>query len=82
MTSDLPDSEFYDIVGEAFIFDPELFMNKIYKDFMEKMGKMIGVQKRKEMERYIIKKYCLTENEKIIYELKHHKSLTQEKWSG
>ncbi len=70
MASDLPDSEFYDVVGETFIFDPKLFMIKLYKDFMEKMEKMIGAQKRKEMERYIIEKYSLAEDEKIIYELK------------
>ena len=70
MASELTDSEFYDIVGETFIFDPELFMTKLYNDFMEKMAKTIGIEKRKEMERYIIEKYSLAEDEKIIYELK------------
>jgi hypothetical protein len=55
-------SEFYDLVGEIFMLKPGFFMKELYKDIMQTMGNM-------EMERYIIEKYCLGEEEKIIYEL-------------
>ena len=65
----LSDSEFFDAVGKIFRLNSEFFMKELYKDFMDKMGKIIGVEKRKEMERYIIEKFCLLEDERILYEL-------------
>ena len=64
------DSEFFDIVGETFKLNPNLFMKELYKPFMNKMGKIIGTEKRKEMEKYIIEKFCLFEDEQILYECK------------
>ncbi|MFW9784655.1 MAG: hypothetical protein ACFFFB_20410 [Candidatus Heimdallarchaeota archaeon] len=63
------DTEFFEIVGEAFKMNPDFFMKEIYKPFIEKIGKIIGADKRKEMGKYIIKKFCLAEDEKILYEL-------------
>lgn len=63
------DSEFFDIVGETFKLDPYYFMKELYKPFRNKMGISIGAEKLKEMEKYILEKYCLLEDEKIIYEL-------------
>ncbi|MHA2289853.1 MAG: hypothetical protein ACXABG_13800, partial [Promethearchaeota archaeon] len=65
----ITDSEFFDAVGETFIMQPEFFMNELYPVFMERIAKIIGVDKRKEMERYILEKFCLLGDEEIIYEL-------------
>jgi len=64
------DSEFFDIVGETFQLNPDFFMKEIYKVFMVKLGKIIGFEKRREMEKYIIEKFCLAEGEQILYECK------------
>lgn len=66
----LSDSEFFDAVGETFRLNPDFFMKELYNTFMNKMGKIIGAEKRKEMERYVIEKFCLLEDEQILYELK------------
>lgn len=64
----LSDSEFFNIVGETFNLKPEFFMKALYKPFRKKMGKLIGDEKLKEMEKYILEKYCLHEGEQIIFE--------------
>ncbi|MFX0139704.1 MAG: hypothetical protein ACFFDN_39055 [Candidatus Hodarchaeota archaeon] len=64
------DSKFFDIVGETFKLDPDFFMKELYKTFMVKLGNIIGAEKRKEMEKYIIEKFCLAEDEHILYECK------------
>ena len=64
----LSDSDFFNIVGETFKIKPEFFMKKLYKSFRNKMGKLIGDEKLKEMERYILEKYYLTEGEQILLE--------------
>ncbi|MFW9819976.1 MAG: hypothetical protein ACFFE5_10230 [Candidatus Thorarchaeota archaeon] len=60
--------EYFEIVGKIFKMNPDFFMKEIYETFMVKLGKMISVEKRHEMERYIIEKYCLVEDEQILYE--------------
>lgn len=59
----LSDSEFYDIVGKTFKLNPVFFMKYIYgnRKLYEKVNK-------KEMEKYIIEKFCLYEGEQILYE--------------
>ena len=64
----LSDSEFFDIVGETFKLDPDYFMRGIYNPFRKKMNTIIGSSKLKEMEEYIIQKFCLYEGEQILYE--------------
>ncbi|MFX0083538.1 MAG: zinc ribbon domain-containing protein [Candidatus Hodarchaeota archaeon] len=64
------DSEFFDIVGVTFKLNPDFFMKEIYETFMVKMGNIIGTEKRREMEKYIIEKFCLAEGEQILYECK------------
>ena len=64
----LSDSEFFDIVGETFNIDRDFFMKEIYNAFIMKIGSLIGTDKRQEMEKYIIEKYCLTKDEQILYE--------------
>ena len=66
----LSDSEFFDAVGETFRLNPDFFMKELYNAFINKMGKILGAEKRKEMERYVIEKFCLLEDEQILYELK------------
>ena len=73
----LSDSEFFDAVGETFRLNPDFFMKEIYTAFMNKMGKILGAEKRKEMERYIIEKFCLLEDEQILYELKGNVKQTE-----
>ncbi|MFX1427745.1 MAG: hypothetical protein ACFFBE_14930 [Promethearchaeota archaeon] len=67
-SQELSDIEFFDIVGETFNLDPNFFMKGIYETFMVRISSIIGAEKRREMERYIIEKYCLAENEQILYE--------------
>lgn len=68
--SSISESEFFNIVGETFKFDPDFFMKELYKTFRNKMSIGIGAEKLKEMEKYIIKKFCLLEEEQILYECK------------
>ncbi len=59
----LSDSKFYDFIGEVFKLNPEYFMKHIYgaRRLYEEVNK-------KEMEKYIIEKFCLYEGEQILYE--------------
>jgi hypothetical protein len=66
----ITDSEFFDAVGETFRMQPEFFMNELYPFFIEKMANIIGGDKRREMERHILEKFCLLGDERIIYEFK------------
>lgn len=66
----LSDSEFFAIVGATFNLNPDFFLKELYKSFIVKIGKIIGAEKRHEMEKYIIEKYCLAEDEQILYECK------------
>jgi len=73
----LSDSEFFDAVGETFRLNPEFFMKELYNPFRKKMGISIGAEKLKEMGKYIIEKFCLGENEEILYECKGKISLNE-----
>jgi len=77
----LSDSEFFNIVGETFNLNPEFFMKELYKSFRKKMGKLIGDEKLKEMEKYILEKYYLHEGEQIFLEFNgnfvQNKKMTQ-----
>jgi len=64
----LPDTEFFNIVGEAFNIKPEFFMLELYQPFRNRLGKVLGKEKLKEMENYIIEKYCLYDGEQIHFE--------------
>jgi hypothetical protein len=66
----LSSPEYFEIVGETFRLNPDFFMKEFYETFMVKLGKMIGLEKRHEMVKYIIEKYCLLEDEQILYECK------------
>ncbi|MHA2289111.1 MAG: hypothetical protein ACXABG_10025 [Promethearchaeota archaeon] len=81
----LSDIEFFDAVGETFISNPEFFMKELYKSFMEKMRKILDADKRWDMEKYIIEKFCLLPDEQIIYELNGNivqTELIEQKTSG
>ncbi|MFX1380225.1 MAG: hypothetical protein ACFFA4_14150 [Promethearchaeota archaeon] len=73
----ISDSEFFEIVGETFKLNPDFFMKELYTTFMVKLGKIIGAEKRREMVKYIITKYCLFEDEEIIYECKGNVKQTE-----
>ena len=51
------DIDYYDIVGEIFRFNPRYYMTSLYPKF-----------KSLEMTRYLVEKFNLYENERIIYE--------------
>lgn len=81
----IKDTEFFDAIGEIFRLNPEFFMNELYPLFMAKMAKIIGIKRRREMERYIIEKFCLLGDERIIYELEGNitqKDFMEQKESG
>ena len=63
----LSDSEFFNIVGETFHLRPDFYMSMIYKPFRNKLRKLIGDDKLREMEKFIIEKYNLHEGEHISY---------------
>jgi hypothetical protein len=73
----LSDTDFFDIVGEAYRANPDYFMKELYETFMVKIGKIIGIEKRQEMERYILEKFCLDEDEKILFTCKANVKLTE-----
>ncbi|MBY8988696.1 MAG: hypothetical protein KGD61_09600 [Candidatus Lokiarchaeota archaeon] len=60
----LSDSDFNYIVGETFKLNPEFFMDSLYGDLRQRMEK----KNRLEMDKYIIEKYSLIDEEHIIYE--------------
>jgi len=62
------DTNFYNLVASIFQLDPEFFMESIYPLFRKRLGKLYGDQKIKEMEKYIVEKFCLHEGEEILYE--------------
>jgi hypothetical protein len=64
----LSSHEYFDFIGRAFKLNPDYFMKQLYESFMGKIRKIIGVEKRTEMERYILEKYCLYEDEEILYD--------------
>lgn len=64
----LSDAEFFDIVGETFEENPEFYMKKLYKGVRKRMHKLYGIDKLKEMDKYICKKFCLYDDEQIFFE--------------
>ncbi len=64
----LSSPEYFDFIGETFRLNPDFFMKNLYETFMVKIRKIIGVEKRTEMKRYILEKYCLYEDEEILYD--------------
>jgi hypothetical protein len=60
--------EFYNLVGNIFQLDPGFFMESIYPLLRKKLSKLYEEQKLKEMEKYILEKFCLHEGEEILYE--------------
>jgi hypothetical protein len=62
------DIEYYTLVANIFQLDPEFFMESLYPSFRKKMGKLHGEQKIKEMEKYILEKFCLFDGEEILFE--------------
>jgi len=71
------DLEFFDIVGETFKLNPDYFMKELYEPFRKKMGISIGAEKLKELDKYIIEKFCLLEDERILYECKGNVQFTE-----
>jgi hypothetical protein len=53
---DIPDTELYDIIGETFKSNPQNFMKYIHNDLQKKFSKQYGVEKLREMDRYILEK--------------------------
>jgi len=64
----LSDPEFFEIVGEAFKSDPEFYMENLEGEVRKRVKKLYGDEKLKEMEKYIINKFCLLEDEQILFE--------------
>jgi len=85
MRNSLSDSEFFDILGEVFKSNPEDYMKNLYGEVRKTVKKLYGDEKLNEMERYIIEKFCLYEDEQILYELKGNikqTELLEQKASG
>ncbi|MFX0057128.1 MAG: hypothetical protein ACFE85_01835 [Candidatus Hodarchaeota archaeon] len=62
----ISDSEFFEIVGESFSKNPELFMkNNFISSFLPYYKDR---EKKNQMARYIIEKYSLYDGEKILFE--------------
>jgi hypothetical protein len=62
----ISDSEFYKVVGEVFNLKPDFYMSSLYKPFRIKLRKIIGSEKVKEMEKFLVEKYNLDEGEQIL----------------
>jgi hypothetical protein len=66
--SQLSDADLLDIIGETYKLNPLFFTKTLYPKIWKKMGKLIGKEGRIKGERYIVEKYCLHYEEKILYE--------------
>jgi len=62
------DSEFFDIVGEAFKSNPEDYMKNLYGEVRERVINLYGDEKLKEMEKYLLVKFSLYDDEQILFE--------------
>lgn len=65
---DIPDTELYDIIGETFKSNPQNFMKYIHNDLRKKFSKKYGVEKLREMDKYILENFCFYSGEQILYE--------------
>lgn len=63
----LSDLEFFDIVGEIFKLNPTYFMKNLYNVIRDRVDKLYGYQKRKNMDKFILEKFCLYPEEEILY---------------
>lgn len=59
--------KFYNIVGELLLEDSEFFMEKCYIYFFKKIMKLLPIE---EMSKYILEKFCFSDEEKIITSFK------------
>ena len=59
-------SAFHDFFGETFIIDPTYFMAKFLKTYHKNITKLLDLQQVFDMEAYVLQKYSLYGNEKII----------------
>lgn len=57
---------FTDFVGEVFLMDPDYFMDKFADTYNKNITKLLNAQQLFEMEEYILQKFSLYQNEKII----------------
>lgn len=57
---------FYDFVGRTFLDNTEFYSSKFFKVYNKKISKYLNPNELFEMEQYILKNYCLYQNEKII----------------
>ena len=65
----LSESEFIDIVGEAFKSNPEVYMENLYEEVRKRVKKLYGDEKLKEMEKNLLEKFTLYDGEQILFEL-------------
>ena len=65
----LSDFDFFDIIGKTFQLNRKFFMLSIYPAIRSKFKKIYGDERIRIMDKYILEKYCLYEEEQIIYEL-------------
>jgi hypothetical protein len=64
----IPDIEFFNIVAALFTSGPEFYMKNLYRGIVKRMIKLNGIDKLKDMEKYIIEKYCLYPGETILFD--------------
>jgi hypothetical protein len=64
----LSDSEFFDIVGEAFKSNPEFYMENLDEEVRKRVKKLYGDEKLKEIVKYIFEKFSLYNGEQILFE--------------
>jgi len=62
----IPGNYFNDFVADIFKFDPDFFNGKFSKKYNKVIEKLMGLEKALELESYIINKYCLYPEERII----------------
>jgi len=61
-------SEFIDLAGRTLHLKPKFFMESLYTPFRNKLGTICGYEKRKEIEKSILEKFCLDKEEQIFFE--------------
>lgn len=83
----LSDTEFNNLIREVLRINPNFFLKWLYDDLMKKIGKVYGIEKRKDVEKFILEKQFITYLFRInpLYFRKNiHDDLTQkmEKFYG
>lgn len=65
----IPKFEFFDTIGLILQERSQFFMLSIYSELGNRLSVIYGAEGMREMDKYLLEKYCFSQGEQIIYEL-------------